>query len=383
LIKSEDFIKPILARGYDFWTGVPCSILKPFINYVIGAKELDYVGASSEGEAVGIAMGAHLSGRKTVVICQNSGLGNMINPLASLNYTFRIPTLLIVTHRGAPESKDEPQHELMGQITRELLETMRIPSRDFPEETKDIERALEEADEYMNSERLPYALIMKKGIISPHPLKEKKSAASTLASEPQGTFSVSSKKRMARLHAIKTILGSLVGDELIIATTGKTGRELFDLGHRPRQLYVVGGMGCASSIGLGLSISRPERKVIVLDGDGATLMKMGTLATIGWCAPKNLLHVILDNEAHESTGGQATASETADIGRIAAACSYKAVFRTDTDEGLRESIKAALGSDGPVMIHIKVSVGSEAGLGRPTLTPVQVKEEFMRLLANG
>ena len=139
MLEAKDFIEPALARGYGFWTGVPCSFLTPFINYVISDPRLRYVGAASEGEAVGVAFGAQLAGRKTVVICQNSGLGNTVNPLTSLNHPFKVPTLLITTHRGAPGLKDEPQHELMGQVMTELLDAMRIPWRPFPEKAADVE----------------------------------------------------------------------------------------------------------------------------------------------------------------------------------------------------------------------------------------------------
>ncbi|CAN5145682.1 hypothetical protein BH23CHL9_BH23CHL9_08370 [soil metagenome] len=133
MISADAFVQPALERGYSFWAGVPCSFLTPFINYVIGSPDLEYVGAASEGEALGIAAGAHLAGRKTVVICQNSGLGNAVNPLTSLNHTFRIPTLFITTHRGEPGLGDEPQHELMGQITGNLLPTMQIQWEIFPQ----------------------------------------------------------------------------------------------------------------------------------------------------------------------------------------------------------------------------------------------------------
>ena len=378
MIQAEEFIKPALAKGYSFWTGVPCSFLTPFINYVIQSSELTYVGSSSEGEAVGIAIGAHLAGQKTVVICQNSGLGNMVNPLTSLNYPFRIPTFLIVTHRGASGLEDEPQHALMGLITADILTTLRIPWKVFRGQAEDIEGVIDEADEYMTTKGLPYALIMEKGTVAPYPLNEKMTYRPFLGVEPKGEFVVADDKRMPRRDAIKIIKSLLVNGELMVATTGKVGRELFALGHSPNQIYVVGGMGCASAIGLGLGLCQKERKVVVLDGDGAALMKMGVFASIGHYHPENLFHIILDNEAHESTGGQSTVSGSIDFAQVASACTYNAIFRCDTEAALKEMVKIALDIEGPAMMHVKVAVGSDPNLGRPTLTPVQVKEQLMR-----
>ncbi|UPT74532.1 MAG: phosphonopyruvate decarboxylase [Elusimicrobiota bacterium] len=377
MIQAADFVEPALARGYRFWTGVPCSFLTPFINYVISDPKLSYVGAASEGEAVGVAFGAHLAGAKTVVICQNSGLGNTVNPLTSLNFPFKVPTLLITTHRGAPGLKDEPQHELMGQITGELLDAMRIPWKVFPDRAEDVAAALDEADRYMAEKSLPYALLMKKGAVAPFPLKAS-AAPAARAAAVSGSFSTA--KRLPRLEAIKLVAGLLRKDDLVVATTGKIGRELHDLGHRPGQLYVVGGMGCASAIGLGAALNRPERRVVVLDGDGAALMKLGALGTIGHYRPANLVHVVLDNEAHESTGAQATCSSTVDFAAVAAACSYASARRADTSEALTAAVKTALTEKGPSFIHMKVGVGSAAELGRPTVTPLQVKEQFIECL---
>jgi len=165
MIAADDFIDPLRARGFDFWSGVPCSFLTPLINRVIGARGLAYVGAASEGEAVGIAAGAWLAGRQTVVMCQNSGLGNTVNPLTSLNFPFRIPTLMVVTWRGQPGIKDEPQHELMGRVTASLLDTIRVPHATFPVEPTDVAPAFDRAFTAMKSGELPYAFIMPQGSV--------------------------------------------------------------------------------------------------------------------------------------------------------------------------------------------------------------------------
>jgi phosphonopyruvate decarboxylase len=378
MIQAHDFIGPAFERGHRFWTGVPCSFLAPLINCVIQEPGLAYVGAASEGEAVGIAFGAHLAGRKTVVLCQNSGLGNMVNPLTSLNYPFRVPTLLLVTHRGAPGLRDEPQHALMGEVTTDLLSTLRIPWAPFPERAGDVPAALETADRYMTTERLPYALVVRKGAVAPHALDGRPRVSAPPPAVPTGTFTGSAATWMSRRDAIALVAG-LVCDDLVIATTGKIGRELFEAGHRPGQLYVVGGMGCASAIGLGVSLNQPGRRVVVLDGDGAALMKMGTLATIGHYAPANFVHVLLDNEVHESTGAQATVSLTVDFAQVASACAYRFAARCDTAADLAQAVRAAQQAGGPAMVHMKVGLGGSGDeVGRPTITPVDVKDQFIR-----
>ena len=382
MIEAADFLEPSLKRGYTFWTGVPCSFLTPFINYVLGSGDLDYVGAASEGEALGIAAGAHLAGRKTVVICQNSGLGNAVNPLASLNHVFRIPTLFITTHRGAPGVHDEPQHELMGQITGELLTVLRIPWEGFPAEAADVGPALDRAERSMAETGRPFAFVMQKGTVGKYPLRDKPRPPLPPAAVPAGAFARPPAERMARLDAIRVARETVGREAALIATTGKIGRELYTLGHEPNQLYVVGSMGCASGIGLGVHLGSGRRKrVVVLDGDGAALMKMGTLATIGHERPSGFLHVLIDNEAHESTGGQATVSSSIDFAAIAAGCGYRHVWRVDAPEALAAAVKEGLSKPGPNLVHVKVSIGSAADLGRPGLAPPEVKRQFMAWLA--
>jgi len=382
VISADAFVRPALERGYSFWAGVPCSFLTPFINYVISSPDLDYVGAASEGEALGIAAGAYLAGRRTVVICQNSGLGNAVNPLTSLNYTFRVPTLFITTHRGEPGLTDEPQHELMGQITGDLLTTMRIPWEIFPNEPELVAPALDRAERAMAESGRPFAFLMKKGTVDAFALEEQPRPPASPMTTPRGCFERQPADRMPRLDALRVVRDALGADVALVGTTGKIGRELFTLGHRPNQLYVVGSMGCASAIGLGLHLgSAGRRTVVVLDGDGAALMKMGNLATIGQRAPDNFVHVIVDNEAHESTGGQATVSAGVDFATIAAACGYRNAWRADSPEALHAAVTEAASVSGPNLVHVKVSIGSATDLGRPGLSPVEVKDQFMRWFA--
>lgn len=381
MIQANDFISACTLHGYTFFTGVPCSFLKPLINYVIQNPDVDYIAATSEGEAVGIAAGAYLAGRKAVVMCQNSGLGNMINPLTSLNFPFRIPLLLIITLRGEPHLNDEPQHELMGQITGELLNTLHIPWVFFPTETQQIAMVLERAKIEMAKTGLPFALIMKKGSVDKTDLLYDYTKNSQFVAVLEGEFQSKPENRISRIETIKIIREAFGNNDAIIATTGKIGRELFTLGDSNNQIYIVGSMGCAAGIGFGIQYVRPKQQVVVLDGDGAVMMKMGTLATIGNYEPANFNHVILDNESYESTGGQRSASPTVDFCSIAAACGYKKCYRFDTHNGLIQAIRTVKENPGPSLIHVKVSSGSDASLGRPTLKPFQVKERFMRFLA--
>ena len=382
MIQANDFISACTSRGYTFFTGVPCSFLKPLINYVIQNPDVDYVTATSEGEAVGIAAGAYLAGCKAVVMCQNSGLGNMVNPLTSLNFPFRIPLLLIVTLRGEPHLNDEPQHELMGQITGKLLETLHIKWDFFPDVPEKIAMVLDRAENEMSKTGLPFALIMKKGSVAKTDLLYGYTTKSIQSGAmPEGEFRSKPENRMSRLESIKIIRETFCDNDAIIATTGKIGRELFTIGDTENQLYVVGSMGCAAGIGFGIQHVKQNQRVVVLDGDGAVLMKMGTLATIGNNKPARFIHVILDNEAYESTGGQQSVSPTVDFCHIAASCGYRQCYRADTKHDLTHAVHAVRENSGPSLIHVKVSISSDSSLGRPTLKPLQVKERFMKFLA--
>ena len=381
MIEADQFIEQLDASEHTFVSGVPCSFLTPFINRVIASSKLDYVAATSEGEAVGINLGAYLAGRKTVTLCQNSGLGNMVNPLTSLNYPFRIPSLLIVTWRGEPGAPDEPQHKLMGQITHKLLETMEVPCLPFPETDSAVQPAMAQILGTMQASQLPAAFVMRKGSVCSAGLP-------CVSTAQKGVTEWSGQRarwsalglRPTRQQAISAILDVAPEHAAIIATTGKTGRELYTIADREQHLYVVGGMGTASSIGLGVALNVPNKPVVVIDGDGAALMKLGAFATIGSQPAKNLVHVLLDNEVHDSTGGQATASSTVRFAEIAAASNYRNVCEADSLEAFAAGFDALLKREGPSLIHLKIRPGSMDGLGRPHVTPVQVKERFMRFL---
>lgn len=381
MIEAAQFIEHLRQLDYSQYAGVPCSFLKPFINCVIDDPTLDYLGATSEGEAVGITMGAYLAGRKTVTMCQNSGLGNMVNPLTSLNYPFQIPTLLITTWRGQPGVKDEPQHEQMGRVTKDVLDAIEIPSLPFPTEESQIAKVMGVAEEHMNRTNRPFALIMAKDSVAPHKLQSTPDPELLVCETTINGFGDVA-DRFTRTDALNCLLENLTGNEAIIATTGKTGRELFTIADRENHIYVVGGMGTASGIGLGVAHALSDQPVVVVDGDGAALMKMGALATIGYYQPKNLLHIILDNEQHDSTGGQQTVSSTTHFAAIAAACNYRRAIATDNPADLPAIIRDARAQEGPTLLHVKIRPGSPSELGRPTIKPFEVKDRFMQFLSN-
>jgi phosphonopyruvate decarboxylase len=336
------------------------------------------VGAASEGEAVAIAAGGWLAGRRTVVMCQNSGLGNAVNPLTSLNAPFRIPTLLVVTWRGQPGRPDEPQHELMGQITGSLLDTLRIPHRPFPACPEAVADALREAEDAMERAGLPFAFVMEQdtvrddGLDQPAPAVRPPGASRDLREHGA--------EHPARVAILERFLAVAPDATAIIATTGRCGRELFTLADRPQHLYQVGSMGCASPMGLGVALN-VRRPVVVLDGDGAALMKLGALATIGARAPANLVHVVLDNGVHDSTGGQATVSPSVDFAAVALACGYATGTLCDSAGGFETALAGAFAVPGPHLVHVRIRSGSMARLGRPTVKPPEVARRFREFLA--
>ncbi|MEX2311625.1 MAG: phosphonopyruvate decarboxylase, partial [Rhodospirillales bacterium] len=320
MIDAETFLRYAKFKGFDFYTGVPCSFLTPLINGVLNDSAIRYVAASSEGEAVAIAAGAWLGGRETVVMFQNSGLGNAVNPLTSLNYPFRIPTLVICTWRAGPGLEDEPQHELMGEITPDLFEVMRIPYTLFPAEEDRVLPMLDDVRAQMAESQLPSAFIMQKGDVADLALTD----AGAPAAKPAGKIAEhctggTLPGRYSTLEAMLRVVPDTAG---IIVTTGKSGRELFTIEDRKQHLYQVGSMGCAAGMGLGVALNT-EKPVIVVDGDGALMMKMGTLATIGAYAPGNLVHLVLDNGTYDSTGGQPTVSAGVDFAAAAVASGYR------------------------------------------------------------
>jgi phosphonopyruvate decarboxylase len=377
MIEAQDFVERARDFGYRCYAGVPCSFLTPFINYIIGDEQLRYVSSANEGDALATCAGAALGGERSVVMMQNSGLGNAINPLASLTHIFRISVLLIITLRGDPDVHDEPQHALMGRTTGTLLEAMAVPWEYFPSSEGDIDGVLQRAEDHMLREQRPYALIMRKGAVAPYELPRSQKTVSDNQEARSRARETDLSPRLSRAKVLQRIVElTPQANTAVIATTGYTGRELFALADRPNQLYMVGSMGCASSLGLGLALVRPDLRVVVIDGDGAALMRMGNFAILGAYGGGNLVHVLLDNEAHDSTGGQATVSANVSFAAVARACGYPIALEDDTLAVLDQVLS---GTDriGPRFASIKIRRGVTADLPRPTLSPAEVRARFM------
>jgi phosphonopyruvate decarboxylase len=382
MIEAAQFIEAARERGFDWYAGVPCSYLTPFINFVLQDASLHYVSAANEGDAVALIAGATLgakAGRRGVAMMQNSGLGNAVSPLTSLTWTFRLPQLLIVTWRGQPNVADEPQHALMGPITPTLLDTMEIPWETFPTEADAIGPALDRAIARMDTNGRPYALIMQKGSVAPYELKRDIRAAPRSPRVPRSQLrNVAPNALASRRDALRrVIVNTPLDSTVVLASTGFCGRELYAIDDRPNQLYMVGSMGCVTSFALGLALTRPDLRVTALDGDGAALMRMGAFATIGAYGLPNLTHVLLDNGVHDSTGGQATVSPNISFAAIAAACGYASAVESDDPEVLDE-VYAAPALDGPRFVRLAIRSGTPSDLPRPTITPVDVKARLMR-----
>lgn len=380
MIQAKDFVEAARELGFSRYTGVPCSFLTPFINYVINDDSLEYVSSANEGDALATAAGSAIGGQPSIVMMQNSGLGNAVSPITSLSYVFRIPFLIITTHRGQPGVKDEPQHELMGQITKELFDTMKVPWEIFPKSMEEIGPALKRASEYMKKEQRPYAFIMQKGTVAPEELNKNPVKDISTRNKEYRSSHIPGATVTNRNNALKRIIEHTPEDNtVLIATTGFTGRELFAIDDRKNQLYMVGSMGCASSLGLGIALARPDLKVVIIDGDGAGLMRMGNFATIGSYAGNNLIHILLDNEVHDSTGSQATVAGNIDFAKIAEASGYS-VSLTGNEIGLIDELFALDGHDGPVFGHLKISSGTIEKLPRPDVTPNEVLTRLMNYI---
>jgi phosphonopyruvate decarboxylase len=365
MISARHFVDELITQGTTFFSGVPCSFLTPLINEVAGRKETRHVLASSEGDAVSIASGIWLGGKTAVVLCQNSGLGNMVNPLTSLNEPFRIPVLLLVTWRGKPGTKDEPQHELMGRITPELLSLIGVEWMVLPDDEAASIMALRYALDYIHHERRPFALVV---------------SGDTFAPGPQCAEVYSDARSPLREEVLATFLNAVDEDAVVVATTGKTGRELFTLADRPGHLYCVGSMGYASSIAHGIALSS-ARPVYLLDGDGAAIMHMGNLTSIGASSPANLTHIVLDNGSYDSTGAQPTASASVNFLAVGIGAGYAHAQSCRSCNELSTALRNRI-QTGPRLLHVPIRAGSMARLGRPTEAPHNVAHRLRSLLTD-
>lgn len=375
MLATQAFGDELNELGFRFYSGVPCSFLKYLINYAI--NECDYVMAANEGDAVAVSAGAYLGGKKSVVLMQNSGLTNATSPLTSLNYCFRLPVLGFVSLRGEPGLQDEPQHELMGQITEQMLELMKIKWAYLSDDLDEAKQQLAEADRHISNNQ-SFFFVVRKGTFSEVELKPN---ADRNKIQPNIERSAEALERPTRKAALTTLLRQADNQTALLATTGKTGRELFEVEDLPNSLYMVGSMGCISSLGLGLALTQPQRNVIAIDGDGALIMRMGSMATNAHYQPSNLLHVLLDNQSHDSTGGQATVSPNIEFTDQAAAVGYSTVRKLSTLVELDQSISAWKADKQLTFLHFPIAKGSSENLGRPNVKPHEVKERLMAFLA--
>ena len=266
----------------------------------------------------------------------------------------------------------------MGEVMGSLLDTIAVGHTGFPKETEAVSVALDRAEQAMEADELPFALIMEKGSVHDDGLDQLDQPI-----RPRGTIEDlrQGEELPARIDLLRRVQALVPAEAAVVATTGKTGRELFTLEDRPQQLYQVGSMGCASAMGLGIALNT-TRPVLVLDGDGAALMKLGTMATVGTYAPGTLIHVLLDNGVHDSTGGQATVSPNVDFAAVAQACGYPRAYRCDNEAGFTQALETAISDDPrPVLIHAKIAPGSLAELGRPTISPRDVARRFCAFIA--
>ncbi len=363
-------LNALAQEGISDFVGVPDSTLKSFLVELEQRPHFSHIAATNECEAIALAAGQFLaSGQPALVYMQNSGLGKVVNPICSLmvREVCQIPALLLIGHRAHPvmDKADEPQHLFMGQITTDLLDLMKIPYQELVPEEQAIGEAVHNAMDYMKHNNLPYALI-----VPPHLFGKKKIAV------PENGYS------LVRRDVIAQILDSCPKDTFYVATTGKIARELYferekrGQGHE-HDFYVVGAMGGASAIACGIAGKNKARQVCVLDGDGAFLMQMGSVATIGVQKLSNLSHIVLDNESYESTGGQASISNRLSFMNIAKACQYVQAESVEEMNSLTGALSRLLQkTDGAKMLVIKVSTYSDPQLGRPEETPEQNARAF-------
>lgn len=379
----RDFLDPaefhrLLQKvaGVEFFCGVPDSLLKDICQYIsANIPKENHLITANEGSAIAVATGYHLaSGKYPLVYLQNSGLGNIVNPLMSLTTpkVYSIPMLLLIGWRGEPGKRDEPQHHVQGEATPGLLASLGIPFQTLPDYPEGAEKAIKSATHYMKTVGGPYCLLVKRQTFLPYSSKTSKKPYAELSRE----------------RALKVVCDELKSRDITVSTTGMLSRELFELraqaeqGHE-RDFLTVGSMGHASAIALGLSLAKPRRHVVCLDGDGASIMHMGTMASIGQNARANFKHILFNNGVHDSVGGQPTdaSQEGFSFSKIADGCGYKKTLEASTEKEIRGAVKQLRKMEGPVFLEVKCNSGHRKDLGRPTRSPQENKKDFMHFVA--
>jgi phosphonopyruvate decarboxylase len=371
MIEPSQFVKLLQLNGVDFFTGVPDSLLKDICAYITDNIDGNHhIIAANEGGAVALATGHYLAtGNIPLVYMQNSGIGNAVNPLLSLvdPDVYSIPMLLMVGWRGEPGIKDEPQHKKQGAVTCDLFDAMGIEWTIVPDSLEDFLVRLKGIIDSIKQSKKPHVLIIRKGVFSNWQLQKSSNTAFELSRE----------------QAIESLIKAFPKDAAIVSTTGMASRELYEIrekngmGHE-QDFLTVGSMGHASQIALGIALEKRGRTIVCLDGDGATLMHMGSLGINGSIAPINYFHVVLNNTAHDSVGGQPTVADTVCLIDIAKACKYKTVISISNREDILSFVSSK--PEGPVFMEIKVNKGARKDLGRPKESPQINKELFMEFL---
>lgn len=373
-MKVEDFVDVL---DCEFYTGVPDSQLKALCNYLMktyGIDEKHHIIAANEGNCTALAAGYHLAtGKVPVIYMQNSGEGNIINPVASLlnDKVYAIPAIFVIGWRGQPGIHDEPQHIYQGEITCKLLDLMDIENFTIDKDTTvdEIKRIMEKYDVLLKSGK-QVAFVVKKGALT-----------------YDGKIDYQNDNEMLREEIIEHIV-KVSGENLIISTTGKASRELFEIRERNNQSHkydflTVGSMGHTSSIALGVAINKPDEKIWCIDGDGSVLMHLGAMSVVGNVNPSNLVHIVINNEAHETVGGMPTVANTMDLVEIAKACGYSHVSSIVKFNDLDSELEKVKNNNQLSFIEIKSSIGARDDLGRPTSTAIENKMNFMKFLNKG
>lgn len=373
MITPKFFIDKLMTLGIDFFAGVPDSLLKNICAYISDNIDSEHnIIAANEGGAIGLAAGYHLAtNRIGCVYMQNSGEGNIINPLASLTdkEVYNIPVLLLIGWRGRPGEHDEPQHIKQGKITTGLLNTMGINFDVLSKDEQKAEKQIEKAVATMQSTKEVYALVIEKDTFDTH----------VLANIEKNSL------EMTREEAIGIVAAATDTKDAIVGTTGMISRELFEYrekageGHE-RDFLTVGAMGHASQIALGIALAKKERTIWCFDGDGASIMHMGSMAIVASKSPKNYIHVVFNNGAHDSVGGQPTVGLKIDLPAIAKAVGYKTSLSVSDKDSLIDALKNIKHSEAPIFLEVKVKKGNRKDLGRPTTTPIQNKEALINFL---
>ncbi|MDR1149118.1 MAG: phosphonopyruvate decarboxylase [Spirochaetaceae bacterium] len=378
MIETSFFYDELLKQNTDFFAGVPDSLLKSFCAYIAdNAADKKYIITVNEGSAIALASGYHLAtGKIPLVFMQNSGLGNAVNPLLSLadGDVYRIPLVLVIGWRGEPGVHDEPQHIKQGRVTRELLDAMEIPYVILAKDEEGAKKQIAECYAHIARTGAVFAFLVQKDTFSPYKMKKRQDDEAL----------------MSREEAIETIVNAQAENRngkagIIVSTTGMASRELYELrekygmGHE-RDFLTVGSMGHASQIALGIALQKPQLPVTILDGDGAVLMHLGGMATLGAEKPDNIRHIVLNNGAHDSVGGQPTIADAGpiDLCGIARSCGYEQVFCVRTKDELKRVLND--GKNGLTFIEIKVKKGVRNDLGRPQSTPEENKAALMRYM---